>query len=70
MKMPDDRYVKKCYIMLQCYAEAGVSNWACNIRKLLYINVFGYVWESQGVDNENQFLALFTRRLHHGSSSM
>ena len=35
LKMTDDRYVKKCYIMLKSYAEAGVSNWATNIRKLL-----------------------------------
>ena len=31
--------------MLKCYAEAGISNWASNIRKLLYMNGFGYVWE-------------------------
>ena len=49
--------------MLKCYAEAGVFNWASNIRKLLYMNGFGYIWESESVDNENQFLALFTRRL-------
>ena len=27
------------------------------------MNGSDYVWESQRVDNENQFLALFTRRL-------
>ena len=59
--MTDDRYVKKCYIMLKCYAEAGVSNWATNIRKLLYMNGFGYVWESQSVE---LFLSLFVQRLN------
>ena len=61
--MTDDRYVKKCHIMLKCFAEAGVSNWATNIRKLLYINSFGYVWESQNVDNDELFLSLFIQRL-------
>ena len=38
LKMTDDRYVKKCYIILKCCAETVVSNWAINIRKLLCMN--------------------------------
>ena len=63
LRMPEDRYVKKCYFMLKCYDEAGISNWASAIRKMLYTNGFGYVWESQSVVNEKHFLALFIQRL-------
>ena len=48
--------------MLKWYAEAGIFNWASNIRKFYYKTLSGYVWESQSVDNAIQFLALFTRR--------
>ena len=30
---------------------------------MLYMNGFGYVWENQHVENENEFLTSFTRRL-------
>ena len=63
LKMQDHRYVKKCYFMSKWYDEAGVSNWVSEIRQLLYKNGFGFVWESQGVENEKQFVSLFIQRL-------
>ena len=44
-------------------AEAGLSNWASGIRKMLHTNGFGYVCESQSVVNEKHFLALFIQSL-------
>ena len=65
--MQDHRYVKKCYFMQTFYDEASVSNWVSEIRQLLYKNGFGFVWESQGVENEKQFVSLLLQRLkdHH-----
>lgn len=61
VNMQEHRYVKKCYLMLKCYDEAGDSNWASTIRKLLCTNGFGYVWENQGTENVNRFLVLTQR---------
>lgn len=63
LNMQEHRYVKKCYLMLKCYAEAGVSNWASGIRNLLYMNGFGHIWENQGVANENHFIVMFIQRM-------
>ena len=49
--------------MLKCYDEAGGINWVSAIRQLLCYNGFGYVWENEGTDNVNQFLALFLQSL-------
>ena len=62
LRMQDNRYVKKCYIMLKCYSEAGVTNWASYIKHLLYSNGFGYVWDRQSVANERQFINSFVQR--------
>ena len=53
----------QCYIMLKYYAEAGQTNWASNLRKVLNMNSFGYIWENQCVDSEELFLLSFTQRL-------
>ena len=42
--MSDDGYVKKCYVMLKCFADVGISNWASCIKNMLYSNGFGYGW--------------------------
>ena len=36
--------------------------WLTHIKKILCTNGFPYVWENQGVANENQFLCLFEHR--------
>ena len=63
LRMQDSRYVKKCYIMLKCYSEAGIVNWASRIKHLLCSNGFGYVWERQSVENEYQFVNTLVERL-------
>ena len=63
LKMPDERYVKKCYAMLLNMPNNSYFNWAKEMENLLCQNGFGYVWYNQLVDNENMFLKLFTQRL-------
>jgi len=61
--MPDYRYVKKCYIMMKTYDELGRQNLVTTLRKHMYENGFGYVWETRGVRNEKLFIALYMQRL-------
>ena len=61
--MPNDRYVRKCYDMLYHFDALGYKNWASEIRNILSINGFLYVWENQGVENEGAFLRSFEQRL-------
>ena len=63
LKMPNDRYVRKCYDMLYHFDALGYKNWASEIRNILSINCFLYVLENQGVENEGEFLRSFAQRL-------
>ena len=56
LHMQNDRYVKKCYNMMLHYDNFGCTNWVSNVKKILYENGFGYIWENQHVQNENVFL--------------
>ena len=61
--MNDNRYPKNCYRMLKSHAEIGRSNWASNIRDLLYRFEFGFVWLSQDVGNVSAFIQQFRQRV-------
>ena len=63
LKLREDRYVKLCYNMLVFYDNHGYVNWATYIRKNLYSNGFGYVWEAQNVDSEALFLSKYLLRI-------
>lgn len=63
LHLPDHRYVKKAYNMLHYLQETGQTNWASRVRDILFLNGFGYVWENQHVENEKNFICLFTERL-------
>ena len=52
LKLHDHRYVRKCYNMMRHYDQMGYSNWVSHIRKLLYTNGFGYLWEQQEVPHD------------------
>ena len=62
LKMEDKRYPKQCYIMLKNEDAYGKINWVTQLRSCLQINGFGYVWESQNVNNENVFINSFVTR--------
>ena len=63
LRMPADRYIKKCYLMLKCFAETSVTNWASKIRNILRSNGFSYTWENQSFANEKHFISMFTQQL-------
>jgi len=56
LDMQDDRFVKKCYIMLLKDDSNGKVNGATGVRKCLYSVGLGNVWKRQGVDNPNCFV--------------
>ena len=62
LKMRENKYARKCYNMMYHYDQLGYINWASHIHKLLYTNGFGYIWDSQEVNNENNFLYVFQQR--------
>ena len=61
--MTQDRYVRKCYNMLLHFDSLGYKNWASEIRHILAVNGFWYVWEDQGVQNEKAFMRIFEQRI-------
>lgn len=63
LHMTQNRYPKSCYLMLKSHTEIGRSNWASNIRDLLYRFGFGLVWISQEVGNVPVFLNQFRQRV-------
>jgi len=50
--------------MLRFYDNLGFCNWVSDVKKCLYSNGFGYIWESQHVDNQSLFIANFVQRLN------
>ena len=63
LKLPDEKYVKKCYNMLYHFDGVGHTNWVTNINDILFTYGLGYVWESQMIRNEKGFLNLLIQRM-------
>ena len=63
LKMPNNRYVLKCYNMLKTMTNNCYGNWTNEVESMLSENGFRYVWLNQGVDNEKLFLVNFANRL-------
>ena len=63
LQMPDHRYPKQCYIMLRSLSDAGKMTWATQVKNLLYVYGFGYVWEANTIGDINAFVKLFKQRL-------
>lgn len=57
--------VKDAYRMLYnvCEADRRVTNWASQVKNLLFRLGFGHVWLYQGVANIDRFLKLFEQRV-------
>ena len=56
LALPNDSIVKSCYIMLQNYCNNGRTNWASEVKKLLYHYGFRYAWENQETLENDVFL--------------
>ena len=67
LSMPDTRYVKKCYSMLKLLDDYGQTNWATNVKQLLFSSGFGYVWLNQHVPQPNRFISALVQRLRNQS---
>lgn len=63
LHMPTHRYVRKCYKMLYYLDSVGQHNWATEVKNILCINGFGYIWEEQFISNEKMFLKEFSQCL-------
>ena len=63
---PDTRNIVKIYKVLCQDVEKGKTNWAFNVKTLLYQLGFGQVWLFQTVGSLNAFLSEFKQRLFDG----
>ena len=61
--MDDTRLPKKAYNMLLFLQRQNYSTWACNVRNMLYMYGYGFVWENQSVGNVKLFIAQLKQRL-------
>ena len=62
-KMSGDRSPHACYGMLKGLDNCDRVTWASNIKMLLCKSGFEYVWNAQGVQDENAFLCVFEDRV-------
>lgn len=56
LSMSPDRYVKKCSLMMMNVDSLGRRNWVTELKELLFINGYGYVWKNQGTRDINAFI--------------
>ena len=49
--------------MLLHFDTLGYKNWASDVRNILSVNGYMYVWEDQGVQNETTFMHAFKKRI-------
>ena len=63
LTLPNDSIVKSCYMMLQNYCNNGRTNWASEVKKLLYHYGFDYAWENQETFENNVFLVEIKTRV-------
>ena len=62
-KISGDRLPHACYGMLKRLDDCNRVTWASNIKMLLCKFGFEYVWNAQGVQDENAFLCVFEDRV-------
>jgi hypothetical protein len=62
-RMEEHRLPFRAYKMLLNLDGRGKINWVTNIRRILSVNGFSYVWENQGVGCLNAFIRMFRQRL-------
>ena len=47
--LPRNRYIRLCYEMLVYYDNLGYENWVTDVKRNLYSNGIGYIWEAQNL---------------------
>ena len=63
LALPNDSIVKSCYLMMRNYCNNGRTNWASEVKKLLYRYGFGYAWDNQENLENDVFLDEFKTRV-------
>jgi len=64
IKCENTRYIKHMYDVLLKDEESNKSNWASQVKKLLYSAGMGEAWFFQTVGNEHLFISTFKQRLY------
>ena len=54
---------KKRYDMLLYFDTLGYNNWASEVKHILAMNGFMYIWNDQNVENEAAFMRAFDQRI-------
>ena len=63
VRMNSSRLVHKAYHMLLYLQMQNYKTWIDQVKNVLFMYGFGYVWEAQGVGSEALFLKCFKERL-------
>ena len=61
--MPDPRYSIQRHYMLRSHSNADNTNLAANVRYLLYLYGFGYVWETNTIGDDIILVDAFRQRI-------
>ena len=66
-RQPLCRYSRKAYDMLYGVQETNIKTktWVYHVKRLLYVNRFGYVWMYGEVGDERRFLHVFKEHLKY-----
>jgi len=63
LSVPTNSLLGSCYLFLHNQCMLGKSNWVSKIRDILFRYGYGWVWENQGVPEENVFMKMFVDRI-------
>jgi hypothetical protein len=63
ISLPENSLLKAAYNMQYRLALAGKHNWAKEVKDMLYVHGFGYIWEEQVVVSQDEFILVFSQRL-------
>ena len=61
--MEGNSLLKSCYSMMYRSAVNGGTNWASNVKDILFLYGFGYIWEEHQVGNIESFTKDIDQRI-------
>ena len=64
ISLPTETLLGACYSFLYNQSVLGKTNWASEVRNILFRYGFGWVWERQSVQNDGAFIRIFSERVH------
>lgn len=63
ISLPEQSLLKSCYNLQYKSCILGKTNWASNIRDILFRYGFGSIWEEQNVADNAAFIKVFRERI-------